>query len=285
MNFFLNTVFILIVIGGAYFAFRGVRGNRLPVMIGGVAAMLVGAILFMNPFGCSNLSVMRKNTVLYNQAQGEYLGKYAAEHFAGKKVAVVVSSLDDETAKQMTAEFIAAFEKGFGGKVEKTVTAKFVQPGSRPPEEMTAEDLERSPKNAHPYNQAFDECEGCEVILNFAGLPNVLPTERAELKKISAIQSGTAVMLLPQNESNQVQYLREYIRDGAIAALVINRVDANKLAKDAVPEKIEDAFKARFLLVDKKNIEELAESANYKYLLNVEEDLNMRDRASAGGAE
>lgn len=245
-------------------------GNFL-ILLAGIALIMAGQY---GAFDGADSDLLKKE-FRFNEVQGEYLGQFVRQQHSGKTVAIILpgnqNSRDGELL-QTEKEFIAAFEKGFGGKV--TVKAMPVPDMDMPGTDAPAEEIEkymavsRSLSLAASYDRTFDSVD-CEVLVNLAGLP----PDAYEFRRLSAFDQPGRIFILAENGNNQTERLHKIIKSGVIGGLVMISSTPKKLSED-LPDDLEGAFRARYVLITPDNVEEYVNDPLYKNRLTLpaEED-------------
>lgn len=255
--------------GVLFMLFSTSRKQAKTALAGGFLLFLAGMALFSFG-GCGSgrkNKMLLENQYRFDDIQAEYLGEFVRKNYPGKTVGVIFSGkMTDEQGQEEEERFLKNFEKGLGAPVNQKklfTTLDFSKVPETPEESEKLQQMHQKEFSARRYDEVFAGMN-CGVILNFAGFPG----EEREISRLESLKNegeGFA-LILPWNSANQPKYLRAAIRSGAVGALVILNLDTPGI--DKVPDDPAEAFQSRFLLLTKENIDRIADSEKYKYLLN-----------------
>lgn len=232
-----------------------------------LAGIIIVCTVILTPAGSGTKEL--ENLLKYDNVQAECLGDFVKRNYPGKTVGIVLSGFNStEESKKEQEDFVRSFEKGFGKAATKSATLPDPASIKYSNTETTAagEEQRRLQRGQFYSASTYDDIiaqTGCDVVLNLAGFP----PDKEEMPQLACLRDTERVLILPCNESNHTQYLREAIRSGVVGALVIFNIDASPLKKD-LPENREQAFRTRFLMLTKENIDAVADLPEYKSRLN-----------------
>lgn len=211
---------------------------------------------------------MRWKLQQYGLSQYEKLGQYAREHYPEKNVMAVVP----ENMPERQKEYLKAFEKGYGSSIEVVEQGYFDSIRFR--EENAGLDSETYRRKMQEAQQELSlekifqssEMRDADVILLIAGLSG----KRSDcLAALNSLKENSQTLLIPADCSGVTSVLSPYIRDGQIGALVLMNV--NSSIRNDVPESMEEAFAARYVLVTAENIDAMLNDPLYRVVLFDEE--------------
>lgn len=230
------------------------------LLICGLVAFLIGRA-FMGP---DDDETLRWKLQQYGLSQYEKLGRYAKEQYPDKSVMAVVP----ENMPERQKEFLKAFEKGYGSSIDVVEQGNFDYNRFR--EENTGLDRDTYEEKLQEAKQEFSlenifqssEMQGAEVVLLLTGLSG----NRLEcLDTLNSLKKASKILLIPADFAGRKNVLSPYIREGQIGALVMMNADSS--IQNDVPENMEEAFAARYVLVTAENIDAMLEDPKYRVLL------------------
>ncbi len=206
-----------------------------------IVVVVCGIMLMKDQFsgGGASSSVIKQETAFY-ASQGYKVGDYFKAATPGQKVLVIAEPGFENN--QQLGKLVEAFKEGYGSEnvVIDTVT---LPPGS--------EELQQPiyvTMKAKQLDELIEKYPDAKLILNLIGLPE----DARRLKFWSG--SDHPSMVLINFQSGVVNNLSSLIQKGQITGIVIPSRDA-KYDVPAPGDPLE-AFKIRFVLVDKNNVNE-----------------------------
>lgn len=266
----MKTVFIVLGIillsAAAFTVLKGFRTHNPMKKVQGLFIAFFGVLFLVlsGLFSGGEGKDMNKYMSRLEYVQGYALGNFVREKYAGKTVSAVIRSdvTPEEEAGQK--EIIRGFEASWGSPVQiniMKIAPRFV--GDPTPEAPNTSNLQEWKKSLSgaSFNEALSNA-GSDIVLDFAGLP----VAAAEQQKVDVLNTGSPLLIFPAGIVENCSILLEPLRRGTVAAIVLERLDAGKLS--AIPRSEQEAFNARFVLVTAGNVDELAKSEDYKYILN-----------------
>lgn len=201
----------------------------------------------MGVFGGGTEGLMQTEMAFY-ASQGTKAGKTLAATNAGKKALLVV---DPGFEKNETIQgLIKAFKEGFGGDVEvDTIALPAGQEDAPMPLFMMMK--------AKDFDGLLAKHPGVGVVVTTIGLPSDAPA--MQLWRMPADKRPSVFMIgLP---SGAMKGMDGMIQQGVISGVIISNPEAKYDV--SAPSDPEEAFKIRYMLVDKNNVKD-----NAKYLAN-----------------
>ncbi len=216
-----------------------------PIAIALLIVVIVSGIYMLyknNIFGNSNTVLVKAETHYY-ASQGYMIGKFIAKNIPGAKV-LLVADEGFENNKRETA-FSDALKKGMGNDNVKRVGLVLLNKpkGDVPmiiPPQMTSKDFDAVLKNSSE-----------NVIVSTIGLPQ--DAIKMNLWKISAAKRPK--LILAGADPRGSIKLTSAIKKDMISAIVVVSSNA-KFDEKGAPSSFEDAFKKRYILINKDNIAE-----------------------------
>ena len=253
----MTAIAALIAAGGASLFFLGYFGRKSGMKILGIVLVLFGIIFFCvtRVAAPSSQKVLGNKNFQYDLIQYEKLGQYARTKYAGKRIAVLIPENPTENRKAC----LESFKKAFGGDVAVYY-------------DRSASALEKNEQ--YTVADMLEPVENCDVLLMISSIPG----KKADTLKF--LNTVKQILLLPSGRAGDTTVLRPFFQDGVIGAIVLNNV--NFSMKEDIPGSNAAAFDFRYLLVTPENIDSIAESSNYKYLLNEEEESEPDSDADSG---
>jgi len=208
-----------------------------------VVVVICAVTILVHNTGNGDASTLLANEMQYEKASTYMLGKEIAKMHPGAKVLLIVDAIKEKNMRQKA--MIEGFKEGCSSSIsEVKVVAPEVkrQPG---PEMMQV-------ATADSFNKLLAKNKGYKVIFTTIGLPY----DAANLKIFKefdknprkcpklALTGGSSLQLAP------------LIQAGLLEVIVAYRPDA-KFNDDNIPEKMEDLFNERYILVTKQNLKDV----------------------------
>lgn len=198
-----------------------------------------GSMLMNKIFGNSNnTGIIIKSEHRFYASQGYMVGKFIAKNIPNAKV-LLIENEDFKKSKYEQA-LITALKEGMGNNNVNVVALKILN-----------SDSEMSPATSRDFDAIINANSSTNVIVSVIGLPG-----DSDKMKLWKMQEPKRPKLIIINSSiNNLIKLGSAIKKGMVSAVVIINPKA-KLIAEASPSKLEDAFKKRYILVDKNNLAE-----------------------------
>ncbi len=224
-----------------------------PIAIALLIVVIISGIYMLyknNIFGSSTAGMIEAENHFY-ASQGYMVGKFIAKNVPGAKV-LLIENEDFEKNKREQG-FIAALKKGMGSNSVNAVALEILDKPKRP--KGMPEDMPMMPMMEMMTSKDFDATLSANssdnVVISVIGLPRdaskmkLWRMSKAKRPKLIFIGSGMggSIKLAPA------------IKQGMISAVVIISPKA-KFDNKGAPSAFEDAFKKRYLLIDKNNLAE-----------------------------
>jgi hypothetical protein len=229
-----------------------------PIAIGLLIVVIISGIFMLyktGTFGNSNAGMIEAENHFY-ASQGFMAGEFIKKNIPDAKV-LLIENEDFEKSNREKA-FIDALKKGMGSDKVTAVALELLNKPKRPegmPEDMpmmpmmemmTSKDFDAT-LNAHPGNN---------VIISVIGLPR--DAKNMRLWRMSK-DKRPKVILIGGGMGGSIK-LAPAVKQGMISAVVVISPKA-KFDDEGAPSDFKEAFKKRYILVDKDNVEK-----NYKSL-------------------
>lgn len=271
----------LALTGGACLLYQGQNRNSLKKTVIGAALLILGAVFFVlvRQWQSPNEDSLQ-NLKKYNLVQYEKLGTFAKEKYSGSMVAVIVPPEMSEQQK----ELLKAFEKGLGASVMVVEETQFDPQAFREEnaglqqekyESKLKEEMAKCSLGALLNSSALAEAE---VVLMMTSLP---AKKEEIIPFIKDLKDSGKILLIPEGSAKTAaKWLQKSIQEGQIGALVLLNTDSN--INDKVPEDVNKAFEARYVLVTSENIEAMVNDNKYKVMLVDDEAESSSDGNDAG---
>lgn len=217
-----------------------------PIAIGLLVIVIVCgvAVLYNTGIFGNQTNKFQEYENRYYASQGNVIGRFIAANYSGKKVLVI---LEPDYQKSPRTEIMTnAIKLGAGAGTE--VVADTVIPAKAPvnPEEGMDMPLVEI-MTAADFDAALDKHPDAGVIVSAVGLPR-----DARKMKLWNKKDRPGVILLNAVDMRGYDSL---IKSDMIAAIVAIGPDA-KFTEDAPPKDPQEAFKVRYILIDKSNVEQ-----------------------------
>jgi hypothetical protein len=201
-----------------------------------------------NIFGGSNAGMIESENHFY-ASQGYMVGKFIAKNIPGGKV-LLVENEDFEKSKREQA-FIAALKEGMGNNNVKAVALTILNPPKRP--KGMPEDMPMMPMMEMMTSKDFDATlaanSGQNIVISVIGLPR----DAAKMKLWRMPAAKRPKLILIGGGMGGSIKLAPAINKGMISAVVTISPKA-KFDDEGAPSAFEDAFKKRYILIDKANV-------------------------------
>ncbi|MCK4983770.1 MAG: hypothetical protein KAS17_12645 [Victivallaceae bacterium] len=211
----------LVCIGGAIIIFCAVFG---------LSSMLMNKI-----FGNSNATGIIESEHRFYASQGYMVGKFIAKNIPNAKVLLI----ENENFKKSKYEqaLIAALKEGMGNNNVNVVALEILNSDS---------EMSSSPATSRDFDGVIGANSSTNVIVSVIGLPR----DAGKMKLWKMPEAKRPELILINRNINDLIKLGPAIKKGMVSAVVIINPKA-KLVTEALPSKFEDAFKKRYILVDK----------------------------------
>lgn len=224
-----------------------------PIAIALLIVVIISGIYMLyqnNIFGGSNAGIIKAENHFY-ASQGYMVGKFIAKNIPGAKVLVIEN--EDFEKNEREQAFLGALKEGMGSESVTPVALEILNKPKRP--EGMPEDMPMMPVMEMMTSKDFDATlkahSNCNVVVSVIGLPRDANNMRlwkepaAKRPKLILVGSGMggSVKIGPA------------IKQGMISAVVNISKDA-KFDDEGAPSAYEDAFKKRYVLIDKTNVDQ-----------------------------
>ncbi len=250
---------ILIAAGGVFGLLTAGSRSKMNAYIC-IGAVVLGLIpVYLTQFGQSTSSAQEaalERADVFAGAQGEVLGVYVQQNYSGKTVAVLLPAGKDDN--KLYKALIDGFVKGLGKEPDKTI----VRPAMDMDSDVPPVEQAKIYDSAESFDALF-ESVGCDVILNFSGLPG----DEKETAACATLESDKIILILPENYNNYPDRIVDAVKSGSVGALVI--LNANPIgASEDLPEGIRQIFDSKYVLLTRENIDDYLNNPDYLLLLN-----------------
>jgi hypothetical protein len=222
-----------------------------PIAIALLIVVVISGIYMLyknNIFGSSNAGMIESENHFY-ASQGYMVGKFIAKNVPGGKV-LLVENEDFKKSKREMA-FIAALKEGMGNDNVKAVALTILNKPKRP--KGMPEDMPMMPMMEMMTSKDFDATLSANssqnVVISVIGLPR-----DAKNMKLWRMKNAPKLILIGGGMGGSIK-LGPAIKQGKISAVVTISPKA-KFDDEGAPSAFEDAFKKRYILVDKSNLKE-----------------------------
>jgi len=223
-----------------------------PAAIGLLAVVAICAIMIMrHNMGDGDTEGLIANEMVFAKSSTYMLGKKIAELNPGAKVLFVVDVINDQNKRQQA--MIEGFKEGCGSAISdiKIVAPQIKRPTGNP--EMMDQEMDIMELiTAKDFNTMLSKNRGCNVICSTIGLPS----DAGNLKLFKEFDKNPKKchkLTLIGGDSSKMAPL---IQAGLLEAIVVYSPDA-KYTEDVAPSEMKAAFDMRYILVTKKNLEEV----------------------------
>jgi len=198
-------------------------------------------------FGGSNAGMIESENHFY-ASQGYMVGKFITKNIPGAKV-LVIENKEYKKSKREIA-FLAALKDGMGNNNITAVALTLLNPPKRP--KGMPEDMPMMPMMEMMTSKDFDATIAANsdknVVVSVIGLP-----QNAGKMKLWKMPAATRpkLILIGGGMGGAIK-MGPAIKKGMISALVTIGPKA-KFDDEGAPSSYEDAFKKRYILIDKSN--------------------------------
>ena len=223
-----------------------------PIAIALLIVVIISGIYMLyknNIFGSSNASMIESENHFY-ASQGYTVGKFIAKNIPGAKV-LVIENEDFEKSKREQA-FLEALKEGMGKNNVKAVALQILNKPKRPA--GMPEDMPMIPVMEMMTSKDFDATikanSDSNVIVSVIGLPR----DASSMKLWSMSASTRPKLILVGSGMGGSVKIGPAIKQGMISAIVTISPTA-KFDDEGAPSAFEDAFKKRYILIDKDNVD------------------------------
>jgi hypothetical protein len=222
-----------------------------PIAIALLIVVIACGIYMLNKsgtFGNSNASMIESENHFY-ASQGYMVGKFIAKNIPGAKV-LLIENENFSKSKRETG-FIEALKEGMGNNNVKAVVLTILNKPKRP--KGMPEDMPMMPMTEMMTSKDFDatisENKEQNVIISVIGLPN----DAAKMKLWKMPAGARPKLILVGGGMGGSVNLAPAIEKGMVSAVVTVSPQA-KFDEEGAPSAFEDAFKKRYILIDKTNL-------------------------------
>ncbi len=250
---------ILIAAGGVFGLLTAGSRSKMNAYIC-IGVVVLGLIpIYLTQFGEQTSSAQEEaleRADILARAQGEVLGAFVQKNYSGKTVAVLLPAGKENN--KLCKALIAGFAAGLGKEPDKTVV--------RPAMDMNSDVPPMEQSKIYDSAESFDtlfESVGCDVILNFAGLP----VDESETAACATLESDKIILILPENYSNYPDRIVDAVKSGNVGALVIQKVDPIGASED-LPSGSQQIFDSKYILLTQGNIDDYLSNPAYMLKLN-----------------
>ncbi|MBU8902211.1 MAG: hypothetical protein KOO69_05695 [Victivallales bacterium] len=220
-----------------------------PVAIALLIVVVLCGIYMLSGGGRSGIMESEKH---FYASQGYMAGKFINKNIPNAKV-LLIENIGFAKNPRETA-FIEALEEGLGNNNFKAVALTILNPPTRPPG-MPA-DMSMMPTMEMMTSKNFDATIAANssqnVIISVVGLPR--DAAKMKLWKMPAA-TRPKLILIGGGPSGSIK-LAPAISQGMISAVIKTSPKA-KFDDKGAPSSFEDAFKKRYILIDKDNLDVL----------------------------
>jgi hypothetical protein len=201
----------------------------------GLNSMLMNKI-----FGNSNDAGIIKSEHRFYASQGYMVGKFIAKNIPNAKVLLI----ENENFKKSKYEqaLITALKEGMGNNNVNVVALKILNSDS---------EMAPSAATSKDFNAVIGSNSSTNVIVSTIGLPR----DNGKMKLWKMPKAKRPELILINSSINDLIKLSPAVKKGMVSAVVIINPKAKLVTEDS-PSKLEDAFKKRYILVDKNNLAE-----------------------------
>ena len=228
-----------------------------PIAIALLIVVIISGIYMLyknNIFGSSNTGMIESENHYY-ASQAYTVGKYIAKNIPGGKV-LLIENDGFEKSKRETA-FISALKEGMGNNNVKVVAITLLNKPKRP--KGMPKDMPMMPMMEMMTSKDFDATLSANnsqnVVISLIGLPR--DASKMKLWRMPAA-TRPKLILIGSGMGSSIK-LGSAIKKGMISAIVMISKNA-KFDDEGAPSAFEDAFKKRYILIDKANLEANASS-------------------------
>ncbi|MDD5698439.1 MAG: hypothetical protein PHH77_07455 [Victivallaceae bacterium] len=229
-----------------------------PVAIALLIVVIISGIYMLyknNIFGSSNASMIEAENHFY-ASQGYMVGKFIAKNIPAAKV-LVVENEDFQKSKREQG-FIAALKEGLGNDNVNAVALEILNKPKRPagmPEDMPMMPVMEM-MTSKDFDATLNANSSANVVVSVIGLPR----NASEMRLWKMPEDKRPKLILIGGGMTGSIKLAPAIQEGMVSAVIMISPTA-KFDEEGAPSNYEDAFKKRYILIDKSNLKE-----NYKSL-------------------
>jgi len=222
-----------------------------PIAIALLIVVIICAIYMLyqnNIFGNGTSGIIEADNHFY-ASQGYMVGKFIAKNIPGAKVLLVENK--DFSKKDREIGFIEALKEGMGNNNVKAVAITILNKPKRlkgMPEGMPMPPLSLT-MTSKDFDATLSANSSQNVVISVIGLPH--DAAKMKLWKMSAAKRPKLI-LIGGGMGGPIT-LAPAIKTGMVSAVVITSPKA-KFDDEGAPSGFEDAFKKRYLIVDKANL-------------------------------
>jgi hypothetical protein len=227
-----------------------------PIAIALLIVVIISGIYMLyknNIFGSSSAGMIESENHFY-ASQGYMVGKFIAKNIPGGKVLLIENEDFEKNKREM--DFIAALKKGMGNNNVKAVALTVLNKPKRP--KGMPEDMPMMPMMEMMTSKDFDATLSANssenVVVSLVGLPR--DAGKMKLWKMPAAKRPKLILINAMGGSIKIPAA---IKKGMISAVISINPKA-KFDDEGAPSAFEDAFKKRYILIDKNNLKENAKS-------------------------
>jgi hypothetical protein len=204
------------------------------------AVFSLNSILMNKIFRNSNNTGIIKSEHRFYASQGYMVGKFIAKNIPNAKV-LLIENEDFKKSKYEQA-LITALKEGMGNNNVDVVALKILNSDS---------EMSPSPATSRDFDAIIGANSSINVIVSAIGLPS--DNDKMKLWKMPKAKRPELIII--NSSVNGLTKLAPAVKKGIVSAVVIINPKA-KLVAGTSPSKLEDAFKKRYILVDKNNLAE-----------------------------
>ena len=202
-----------------------------------------------NIFGNSNAGMIEAENHFY-ASQGYMVGKFIAKNIPGAKVLLIENEEFDKSKREQA--FITALKEGMGNNNVNAVALQILNKPARP--KGMPEDMPMMPMMEMMTSKDFDATISANssdnVVISVIGLPR--DASKMKLWKMNKAKRPKLI-LIGGGMGGSIK-LGPAVKQGLISAVVVISPTA-KFDDEGAPSAYEDAFKKRYILIDKDNLE------------------------------
>ena len=222
-----------------------------PAAVGLLVVVVICAIMMMshNMGDGSDAGVIEKE-MQYYKASTYVLGKKVAEMNPGSRVLLIVDKINEKNQRQQA--MIEGFKEGCSSSISDIkVVAPQIDKASGADMLGTGLDTIQL-TTAKTFNKLLSKNKGYKIIFSTIGLPY----DAGNLKIFKDFDKSPKTCAKLVMLGGNTLKLAPLIQAGLVKALVVHKPDAD-FTKESVSQKMEDLFHDRYILITKKNLEEI----------------------------
>ena len=227
-----------------------------PIAIGLLIVVVISGIYMLSQqgiFGSSNAGMIEAENHFY-ASQGFTVGQFIKKNIPNANV-LVIENEDFEKSKREQA-FLTALKEGMGSDKVKAVALEILNKPKRPkgmPEDMTMMPMMEL-MTSKDFDATINNNKQCNVIVSVIGLPR----DAGKMKLWRMKKDRPKLILIGGGMGGSIK-LGPAIAKDMISAVVVISPKA-KFDEEGAPSDYNEAFKKRYILVDKKNVKANAKS-------------------------